>query len=265
MLIKFGEQSIFDLGDNGRLNFGTSGGTQAVTIDDSGTLFCTSFPAGNNPYTVDMTAGGWLFFSGNNRFDLNTHNIFSLGGFSKIDGRLDIQSDGTVGVGSVGEMALPNVDIDAAKGITISAKGDVQIGYLQNQGTPASNQGIIINADGDVTIDTVDSNDDFSVTAGGDISIGEIRNADSISLAISPPGAGVIRIAGKQTTDNPVICAATDDCNGFTPDGNSGGDSCNTVNSDPNAPNNCGGGAADPGFLLLCAAALFGRRRSHRA
>jgi hypothetical protein len=260
LLIKFGQQSIFELGNSGRLNFGNTGGLQAVAIDASGTLSCTPFSAGNYPYTVNITPGGWLLFSSNNRFDLNAHNVFSLGGFSEIDGRLDIQSEGTVNIGSSGEMALPNVDVDAANGITISGKGNVQLGNLQNQGASADNQGIIIYADGDVTIDTVDSNDDFSVTAGGNISIGEIRNADSISLVINPPNAGVIRIAGKQTTDNPVICASTDDCNGFVPDGGSDGDSCNTVNSDPNVPNNCGGGAAGPGFLLLCAVTLLRRR-----
>jgi hypothetical protein len=265
--IKFGERSVFDLGTGGRINFGTGGGIQAVVIDEDGTLDCTPFFPGTIPYTVDMTPGGWLDFSHNNSIQLKASSVFVLGAFSVVDGRLDIQSDGTIGISSLGEMAMPNVDIGAPDGVTLDARGDIQIGNLQNQnqGTAAGNQGVHINTTGDVTIDTVDSNGDFAIVAGGNINIGEIKNADSISLTINPPNAGVIKIAGKQTTDNPVICAATDDCNGFVPDGGSGGDGCNTVNSDPNAPNNCGGGAAGPGFLLLCAAALLARRRIRHA
>jgi hypothetical protein len=261
--ISFGERSVLMLGAGGSINFGVAGGTQAVVIDQNGTLDCTPFLSGtySSSSVDDMTGGGWLVFSHNNHIDFKALGSFGLAALSKIDGRLDIQSVGKVGLTTNDDAALPNVDIDAAEGITLHAQGDVQIGTLQNQGTSPDNQGIHINAAGDVTIGVVDSNDDFAVLAGGNINIGEIKNADSISLTINPPNAGVIRIAGKQTTDNPVICASTDDCNGFVPEGGgSDGDSCNTVNSDPNAPNNCGGGAAGPGFLLLCAVTLLRRR-----
>jgi hypothetical protein len=160
------------------------------------------------------------------------------------------------------EMVMPNVEIDARKGISLSAQGDIQMGNIQNQGTSADNQGISITSGGSVSIGIVDSNDDFAVTAGGDISIGEIRNADSISLTVTPPTAGIIKIGGNQTTMSPVICAPTDNCNGFELDGSgSGGDGCNTVNSDPDAPNNCGGGVASPDLVSFLLFVLLWRRR----
>lgn len=263
--INFGAQSVFRLGDNGRINFGNSGGIEAVMVQGSPFPACTSFNGGfQSNYVVEMGGGGWLDFSGNNRIELKANNVFALGGVSKIDGRLDIQSDGAVGIIVSGDATLPNVDLDAQNGITLSGQGDIQIGNLTNQGAPADNQGININANGDVTIGIVEGTGDFSVMAGGNISIGEIRNADSIALMIAPPATGIIRIGGTQTTDSQVLCAPTDDCSGFElAGGGSGGggvNDCNTVSSDPSVSNDCGGGATGPGFTLLCLWALFRRR-----
>jgi hypothetical protein len=326
--INFGERSIFQLGDNGRMSFGHSGGVQALRIGQTSLMACQFYSSGLRAYTVDMTNSGWLDFSGNNRIELNPNNVFVLGTGSKIDGRLDLQSEGTVSIGvTPGSMTMPNLDIDAANGIMLSGQGDIQTGNLRNQGTSSANQGINISAEGkvvvgavataddftvtaggDITVGDIDAaegielrgkgdirvgnlrnqapsssadnrgvnmltegavivgivdvNNDFAVTAGGDITITQIKNADSISLAITPPAAGVIKIGGRRTTDNPVICAPTDNCNGFelADDGGSSGDDCNTVNSDPGAANNCGGGATGPGFCLLLSAVGLLRR-----
>ncbi|HEY3487447.1 MAG TPA: hypothetical protein VGL10_05225 [Gammaproteobacteria bacterium] len=265
MNINFGTDSVFQLGDNGRINFGNSGGMQAVAVPNTALATCTAFSSGLQLYAVNMNSGGWLDFSGNNQIALKANNIFALGGGSKIDGRLDIQSDGTVSIGSPsgGDMTMPNVDINAKLGITLSGQGDIRIGNLTNQGTPpGSNQGINIVSEGDVTLGTVDSNDDFSVTADGNITIGAIKNADSIALVINPPHTGVIKIGNQQTTDNPVMCASAEDCSNFqvTGDGSSEVNDCNTVNSDPEAANNCGGGTPGAEFILLCFAVCCRRR-----
>jgi hypothetical protein len=262
--INFGTQSIFQLGDNNaRISFGNNGGNETVLAGSLMTPVCRHITSGLHVYTVDMTNGGWLDFSGNNRIELNANSILKLAGGSKINGRLDIQSEGAVGILATDEIAMPNMDIEAEQGITLSGQGNIQIGNLQNQGTSSQNQGIIISADGDVQIGIVDSNDDFSVMAGGDISIEEIRNAGSISLTINPPATGVIRIGGQQTTDNPVMCSPPDDCNGFELDGggSGGGDGCNTVNPDPNVPNNCGGGTTGPEFAFLLIPVFYRRYR----
>jgi hypothetical protein len=267
LAINFGEHGVFDLGDNGKINFGNSGGFEAV-LDENSTPVCQSFSSGLRLYSVEMGAGGWLIFSGNNRMEFKESNGFALGNGSKIEGRLDIDSQGTVGIFATGgDTAMPNVDIEAENGISLTVDGNLQIGDLRNEGTTSANAGILINADGDVETGMVNTNDDLSVTAGGDINIETIGNADSISLTISPPGAGVITIGGRQTTDNPVFCGPPDDCSDFELDngGGSGGGDCNTVSSDPNVdrPDNCaGGGATGPEFVLLCMLAFYRKYRA---
>ncbi len=263
--IYFGERSMFDLGDDGRLNFGNEGGFLSLVTDADGNTSCTPYLPGLGliPFPVDMTPGGSLLFSHNNRFLLNSGNFISLAAGSKIDGRLDIQSEGAVNVAATGDMAMPNLAVDAEKGITVHGQGDIQIGNLTNQGSSSGNQGIHIVGEGDVEIGGVDSESDFEVIADGDITVEEITNADSISLTIRPPNTGVITIGGRKTTVSPVMCSPPDNCDGFELEGGgSGGDSCNTVNSDPNAANNCpGGGATGPGFAWLLLLAFYRRYR----
>jgi hypothetical protein len=270
LALNFGPESVFDLGDNGRINFGISGGFQAILT--SGTTFpacTTAFTSGSRPYTVDLTTGGWLLFTGNNRMEFKTDNHFVLGNGSKIDGRLDIEGTGTVSIlSSDGDLTMPNLDISAEEEINVQVgQGDVQLGGLRSEGTDPANSGILISAGGDVEIDNVDSAKDFTVIAEGDITIGTIENAETISLTIDPSSNGVIKINGKVTTDNPLICGPPDDCSDFQVDGGGGGSGstdCNTVSSDPNVdrPENCaGGGATGPGFVLLCVAVLYRRCR----
>jgi hypothetical protein len=251
--INFGERGLFDLGDNGRINFGNSGGFQAV-LNENSIPVCTFFGSGKRSYTVEMGGGGWLDFTGNNEMEFKLNNGFALGPGSRIDGRMDIQSDNSVGIVTAGgDIAMPNVDIEAVNGISLNIQGDMEIGDLRTEGTSA-NSGIDITVSGAVETGMVNTNGDFSVMAGGDISIETIGNADSIALTISPPGAGVITIGGQQTTDNPVICAPPDDCNDFQPDNGGGGsvNDCNTVSADPNV--------SRPGFILLLCMATFCRR-----
>jgi hypothetical protein len=269
LAINFGGNGVFDLGDNGKINFGISGGFEAV-LDENSAPVCQTFTSGLRSYSVQMGAGGWLVFSGNNRMEFKQSNGFALGNGSKIEGRLDIDSPGAVGIFATGgDTAMPNVDIDAENGISLTVDGDLEIGDLRNEGTTSANSGILINADGDVETGMVNTNDDFSVTAGGDINIETIGNAGSISLTISPPTAGVITIGGRQTTDNPVFCGPPDDCNDFEIDngGGSGSIDCYTPSSDPNVdrPDDCpGGGATGPGFVLLCMLALYRTYRTRR-
>ncbi len=272
--INFGEESVFQLGDdNPRLHIGSNGGIEATRTGPGTPLNCRPLLAGLFPYAVDMGSGGWLRFSTNNRFQLNPNNFFVLGAGSKINGRLDIESQSTVSLTSTGEMAVPNVDISAPDGIRLSAQGDVLIGDLQNQDMATDNPGVLphnlgieIIAEGNVETGIVDGNGEFTITASGDINIERIENADSISLTVSPPEAGVITIGGRQTTDNPVVCAPTDDCNGFEvdddPNNGNGEETCEPVNEDGSANECAGGGAADPVFVLLCAVLFY--RRSHR-
>jgi hypothetical protein len=271
--IDFGAESVFDLGDNGRLSFGNTGGIQALRTGPF-TVNCLPFPSGLIPYEVDLAQGGSLYFSGNNRFELNPNNIFTLSAGSKIDGRLDIESQGAMSMISTGGITMPNLDISAPDGITIFGQGDIQIGDLENRNESSenNNRGINISADGDVEIGIVDGNGELSVIAGGDINIEEIENMESISLTISPPEAGIITIGGRQAIDNPVMCAPPDDCNGFEPDegsnGGGGEDECEPVNEDGSANECAGGGTTGIEFVLLCMAALFGKRRirlDHRA
>jgi hypothetical protein len=271
LALNFGPESVLDLGQNGRINFGISGGHEALLSAGSPFPACTFFTSGSRPYTVDLTSGGWLLFSGNNRMDFKLENHFVLGSGSKIDGRLVIQGADTVSILSAdADLTMPNLDVTAEEGINVLAgQGDVQLGGLRSEGTdPSGNSGILISSGGDVEIDNVDSASDFTVVAEGDITIGTIGNAESISLTIDSSSDGVIKINGMITTDNPVICAPPDDCNDFQLDGGgggSGGTDCNTVSSDPNTdrPDNCaGGGVIGPGFVLLCMLVLYRKYRT---
>jgi hypothetical protein len=274
LAVNFGPESVFDLGDNGRINFGISGGFEGIFSTGTAFPVCTFFGSGSRAYSVDLATGGRLLFTGNNRMDFKVDNHFVLGGGSKIDGRLVINGAGTVSILSAdADLTMPNLDISAAEGINVMVgQGDVQLGGLLSEGTdPSGNSGILITSGGDVEIDNVDSASDFTVIAEGDITIGAIGNAESISLTINPPATGaigVITINGQVTTDNPVICGPPDDCSDFQVDdggGGSGSTDCNTVSSDPNVdrPDNCaGGGAIGPGFVLLCMLVLYRKHRT---
>jgi hypothetical protein len=260
--INFGVRSILRLGDNGRINFGSTGGTQAIRTNEEGDLDCTAFTPGPRLYTVDMAGGGWLQFTTNNWFDLNTNGLLALAAGSKIDGRLDIKSQGTVGVSAIGDMVMPNADISAKEGITLHGTGDIQIGDLQNEGDPAdpaSNVGINISARGDIKIGSVDSTGDFNVMADGDITIGEIGTAESISLMIRPPTTGIITIDGRQSTDGSVMCSPPDDCNGFALDGAGGEEDCEPLNPDGSVSDCAGGGGgpAGPDYALVLVLACY--------
>jgi hypothetical protein len=271
--INFGAQSALDLGDNGRINFGSTGGTEAVIPNGSLFANCQIFPAGFNSYTVEMSNGGWLDFSGNNRMEFNANSILILGSGSKVDGRLDIQSEGSVGLlSTAGNVTMPNIDIAAEQGISVSGSANITLGNLQNTDGTGSNLGISIHAGGDVVLGDIATDDEIEILTTGDITIDAIDAADSISLLINSPNGGTIRVGDSELSDNngpvSVICSASEDCNDFQLDdgGGSGGsgDPCAPENIDPNKPNACGGGGGSGDTILigLLLWAVWRQRRS---
>lgn len=288
--INFGPNSVFNLGDFGRMNFGSTGGLEAVYPNAVPLVVCRFIPSGLAPYVVEMAFGGWFDLSSGNRMEFEENNVLVLASGSKIDGRLDIQTEGSVGlVSPSGDVTIPNVDISADQGITVSVKGGIQLGNLDNSGSDNSsgggssggstsssggsstsssgsstssgggtgNSGIIINAGGDVVAGNVDTAGDLRIATTGNITLAAIGQADTISLLIDSPQGGTITIGDSEIsgTDGPVSveCSAFEDCNDFDPDSNQPGgqanDPCSPANLDPNQPNACGGGSS--GFPLL--------------
>lgn len=140
--INFGPNSVFNLGDFGRMNFGSTGGLEAVYPNAVPLVVCRFIPSGLAPYMVEMAFGGWFDLSSSNRMEFEENNVLVLASGSKIDGRLDIQTEGSVGlVSPSGDVTIPNVDISAEQGITISVKGGIQLGNLDNGGGDSSSGG----------------------------------------------------------------------------------------------------------------------------
>lgn len=288
--INFGLNSVFNLGDSGRMDFGNSGGFESVNQPNSPLALCEPVPAGLMPNIVEMAFGGWFDLSENNRMEFEANNVLVLGGGSKIDGRLDIETEGSVGlVSSSGDVTIPNVDISAEQGINISVDGGIELGNLDNSsddsdgsgsssgggasggssggasssssgGGGNGNTGININAGGDVVIGDVASNSELRIaTTSGNITLNAIDRANSISLLVDSPEGGTIKIGDAEIsgTDGPVSvqCSASEDCNDFSPasdePGSGANDPCHPDNLDPDQPNACGGGGGGSDFPFL--------------
>ena len=100
LAINFAANSILELGDNGRMDFGDAGGVQA-TYDTTGTIAaCVSQQPGLRPYSVNISTGGWFELSANNRILFGENNVFTLSDGSVIEGRLIIESEGNVSISS---------------------------------------------------------------------------------------------------------------------------------------------------------------------
>jgi hypothetical protein len=269
LAINFAANSIFELGDNGRMDFGGSGGVQA-TYGNAGTIaVCVNQQPGLKPYAVNISTGGWFELSTGNRMLFGENNVFALAGGSVIEGRLIVESPGNIGISSqTGDMSLGNVAISAGDGITVSGQGGVAIGELD-----AGNQGVNITAEGPVEVATLSSDGPIAVTATGDITIDTIGRAQSIDLLINSTTGGTITIGDNQVSadSGPVIvsCTESQQCDSYEIDnggdngnGQSGSpDDCNAPDRDPNAPNACvAGGAISPWWLMLLLLLLLRRR-----
>lgn len=272
--INFGPNSVFNLGDFGRMNFGSTGGLEAVYPNAVPLVVCRFIPSGLAPYIVEMAFGGWFDLSSSNRMEFEENNVLVLASGSKIDGRLDIQTEGTVGlVSPSGDVTVPNVDISADQGITVSVKGGIQLGNLDNSGSDNSsgggsssgstgsstsssggsssgsstsssgssgsssggsgNSGIIINAGGDVVTGNVDTAGDLRIATTGDITLAAIGRANTISLLIDSPQGGTITIGDSKISGTDGPVSV--ECSAF--------EDCN--NFDPGS-NQSGGQANDP-------------------
>lgn len=273
--IVFAPNSIFDLGEQGRMNFGNAGGVQA-TFGSAGIIpSCVNKSPGLEFYTVNVTTGGWFELTAGNRMEFGENNIVNLAEGSGVEGRLILETEGTVGIASKsGDVAMGNVDITAGEGITVSAEGGVTLGELG--GGP---DGITITAQGPVNVASAGSDGPVSVTAAGDITVGDISRAQTIDLLITSADGGAITVGDNtvsaETGPFGVSCTAQDDCDDYDVtagggtgtgtgggDGGSSDDSCNSQDRDPDVPNACvAGGAISPGWLLL-ALFVFWRRLS---
>lgn len=205
--INFGPNSVFNLGDFGRMNFGNTGGLEAVYPNDSPLVLCRTIPSGLAPYIVEMAFGGWFDLSQNNRMEFNENNVLVLGSGSKIDGRLDIQTEGSVGlVSSSGDVTIPNVDISAEQGINVSVQGSIELGNLDNSSTDdGSSSGGNGSSGGNSTSSSSGGTSSGSSSSGGGSSGGGSSGGNT-GININ---AGGDVIAGNVNSDSDLRIATT--------------------------------------------------------
>jgi hypothetical protein len=188
------------------MNFGNTGGLEAVHPNGSPLVVCRTIPSGLAAYMVEMAGGGWFDLSANNRMEFGENNVLVLASGSKIDGRLDIQTEGSVGlVSPSGDVTLPNVDISADQGITVSAKGGIQLGNLDNSGGSGGGS-----AGGGSTSSSGGSSGGSSTSSGGGSSSGSSTSSGGGSSSGSSTSSGGGSSSGSTANAGIIINAGGD-------------------------------------------------------